>query len=97
MPTRNVVITPQQEYMISSLVDTGRYKNASEVLREGLRLLERREAEDLARIDGLRAAIDEAESCLQNGRFETYTPELLDEIDSQEKAEYNKKAGNAGN
>ncbi len=67
MPTRNVVITSQQEAMIADLVTIGRYKNASEVLREGLRLLERREVEDTARIDGLRSAIDEAESSISAG------------------------------
>ena len=86
MPTRNVVLTPQQETMIASLVSTGRYKNASEVLREGLRLLERRETEDTARIEGLRSAIDEAEVSIAAGEFDVYTPELLDEIDREEQA-----------
>jgi antitoxin ParD1/3/4 len=45
MPTRNVVLTDQQEKLISHLVDGGRYQNASEILREGLRLVEKREAE----------------------------------------------------
>ncbi|WP_117317999.1 type II toxin-antitoxin system ParD family antitoxin [Chromatocurvus halotolerans] len=49
MPTRNVVLTEQQEIFVGKLVEAGRYQNASEVLRDGLRLLEhrvqRREAE----------------------------------------------------
>lgn len=49
MPTRNVVLTHQQEDFVGNLVATGAYQNASEVLRAGLRLLEsqlvRREAE----------------------------------------------------
>ncbi|MGB0695515.1 MAG: type II toxin-antitoxin system ParD family antitoxin [Rhodospirillaceae bacterium] len=45
MPTRNVVLTDQQESLISHLVEGGRYQNASEILREGLRLVEEREAE----------------------------------------------------
>jgi len=40
MPTRNVVLTEQQEVFVGELVEAGRYQNASEVLRDGLRLLE---------------------------------------------------------
>lgn len=40
MPTRNVVLTDQQEAFVGEQVSAGRYQNASEVLREGLRLLE---------------------------------------------------------
>lgn len=56
MPTRNVVLTQHQQQVIESLVEAGRYQNASEVLREGLRLVERREAEDAARLVALRTA-----------------------------------------
>ncbi|MDO8864069.1 type II toxin-antitoxin system ParD family antitoxin [Haliea sp. E1-2-M8] len=42
MPTRNVVLTEQQEIFVGQLVETGRYQNTSEVLRNGLHLLEDR-------------------------------------------------------
>ncbi|MFO1174034.1 MAG: type II toxin-antitoxin system ParD family antitoxin [Paracoccaceae bacterium] len=45
MPTRNVVLTDHQSALIDDLVASGRYQNASEVLRAGLRLLEREESE----------------------------------------------------
>lgn len=48
MATRNVVLSQHQHELVESLVESGRYQNASEVLREGLRLLERQEAEDAA-------------------------------------------------
>ena len=54
MATRNVVLTPHQEQVIHDLVQSGRYQNASEVMREGLRLLEQRVAEDTAKIEALR-------------------------------------------
>ena len=44
MPTRNVVLTVHQEKLITKLVESGCYQNASEVLRASLRLMERREA-----------------------------------------------------
>lgn len=51
MPTRNVVLTEHQEAFIGELVRCGRYKNASEVLREGLRVMERRESLEAAKLD----------------------------------------------
>jgi antitoxin ParD1/3/4 len=45
MVTRNVVLTDAQSAMIDRLVASGRYQNASEALRAGLRLLEREEDE----------------------------------------------------
>lgn len=71
MPTRNVVLTDHQEGLIGRLVESGRYQNASEVLREGLRLLERQEAEDAARLEALRQAVEVGARDLEEGRFDT--------------------------
>lgn len=71
MPTRNVVLTDHQDGLIGDLVASGRYQNASEVLRAGLRLLEQHEAEDAARLDALRRAVAEGVADLESGRFET--------------------------
>lgn len=56
MPTRNVVLTDHQTRFVNRMVGSGRYQNASEVLREGLRLMEHREAEAAARLEALRNA-----------------------------------------
>ena len=56
MPTRNVVLTEHQASFVEQLVSSGRYQNASEVLREGLRMIERREAEDSTRLAALQEA-----------------------------------------
>ena len=45
MATRNVVLTSAQSALVDWLVSSGRYQNASEALRAGLRLVEREEAE----------------------------------------------------
>jgi len=47
MVTRNVVLTSEQAELVERLVSAGRYQNASEALRAGLRLLEREEIEAL--------------------------------------------------
>ena len=60
MATRNVVLTPAQSAFVDDLVASGRYQNASEALRAGLRLLERDEAEREALLQRLRAGLAEA-------------------------------------
>ncbi|SOC17223.1 type II toxin-antitoxin system ParD family antitoxin [Rhodobacter maris] len=45
MATRNVVLTDAQSDLVDRLIASGRFQNASEALRAGLRLLEREEAE----------------------------------------------------
>lgn len=72
MPTRNVVLTKHQEKLIENLVGSGRYQNASEVLREGLRLVEQREAEDNAKLEVLRKAAGAGFSALDRGEFKEF-------------------------
>jgi antitoxin ParD1/3/4 len=84
MPTRNVVLTEQQADLVEALVGSGRYQNASEVLRDGLRLLQRREDEEQAKLEALRGALDEAEAAVAAGELSDYSPTLLEEIAGQE-------------
>ncbi len=60
MATRNVVLTDQQSDLVDRLVASGRYQNASEALRAGLRLLEREESELSALRDRLNLGLGEA-------------------------------------
>lgn len=89
MPTRNVVLTNEQANLVQSLVNSGRYQNASEVIREGLRLIERREAEDAAKLQALRDAAEVGIAALDRGAFkefsearsfETYLNGIADEV-----------------
>jgi antitoxin ParD1/3/4 len=68
MPTRNVVLTAHHESVIAALVNTGRYQNASEVLREGLRLVEAREARDAAKLKALQGLAATGFADLDEGR-----------------------------
>jgi antitoxin ParD1/3/4 len=72
MPTRNVVLTDYQAELVEKLVASGRYQNASEVLREGLRLIESREAEEKARIGALRAAARVGAADIEAGRYRSF-------------------------
>ncbi|TAI63252.1 type II toxin-antitoxin system ParD family antitoxin [Bradyrhizobium sp. Leo170] len=72
MPTRNVVLTERQEELIDTLVKSGRYQNAGEVLRDGLRLVEQREAEDAGKLKALRAAARLGVGALDRGEFKEF-------------------------
>jgi antitoxin ParD1/3/4 len=72
MPTRNVVLTECQEELIETLVKSGRYQNATEVLRDGLRLVEQREAEDEGKLNALRAAARVGVGALDRGEFKEF-------------------------
>lgn len=72
MPTRNVVLTEYQEELIQTLVGSGRYQNASEVLREGLRLVEQREAEEAAKLEALREAARVGLQAFDRGEFKRF-------------------------
>lgn len=78
MPTRNVVLTAHHENVIRSLVESGRYQNASEVLREGLRLLEAREERAAARLKALQEAVHIGFADLEEGRYRDF--DSVDEL-----------------
>jgi antitoxin ParD1/3/4 len=62
MPTRNVNLTEELERFVLTKVVSGRYENASEVVRAALRMLEREEEQYEAKLAALRAAIDEGDA-----------------------------------
>lgn len=72
-------VTEDHERFVTDAVAAGRYRDASEVVREGLRLLERREAEDAERLGRLRAAVGEGEAALARGDYEDVADDELDD------------------
>jgi antitoxin ParD1/3/4 len=84
MPTRNVNLTPELDQFVASKVKEGLYANASEVMRTGLRLLEKEEREYEEKMAALRTAIDDglASGIAEPGVFErldAYIEELAAE------------------
>jgi len=73
MPTRNVVLTDRDEQIIDDLVGSGRYQNASEVLHDGLRLVEEREQQSALKLDLLREAAKLGIADVEDGRYQTFT------------------------
>jgi antitoxin ParD1/3/4 len=68
MPTRNVNLTDHYDQFVQELVASGKFKNASEVMRAGLHLLEQRTCEERQKIALLRALVDDGFEALDQGR-----------------------------
>ena len=64
------------EALIERLIASGRYSTASEIIRDGLRAIEEREQRREAKLEWLRAAIQEG---LDSGPAEEFDPKTLAE------------------
>ena len=76
----NVSLTPELEQLINDKVDTGMYQTASEVVREGLRLLKDRDDRQL-RAD-IRAGFEAAD----RGEYTDYTASSIKSLAAEVKA-----------
>jgi antitoxin ParD1/3/4 len=72
MPQRNVNLTEHFDQFIDTNLASGRFSNASEIVREGLRLLEQREREDEAKLEWLRAAAKAGFDDFERGDYVTF-------------------------
>jgi antitoxin ParD1/3/4 len=68
MPT-SVALTPHFESLTQRLVLSGKYNNVSEIVRDGLRLLESREQEEAAKLKALREAAKLGFTDIQRGNY----------------------------
>jgi antitoxin ParD1/3/4 len=62
------------EAFIERLIASGRYSTASEIIRDGLRMIEEREQDREAKLEWLRAAIQEG---LDSGPAREFDPKTL--------------------
>ncbi len=79
MPTRNVNLTEHFDQLIESAIRSGQFSDASEMVREGLRLLELKQQDDQAKLEWLRAAAKEGFDAIERGDYtEINSDEELD-------------------
>jgi antitoxin ParD1/3/4 len=83
MPTRNVVLSERQQQLVETLVQSGRYQNASEVLREGLRLIEERERLEAAKLNALKQAARQGWVDVSSGRYADVADDQLEDFVGQ--------------
>ena len=65
----NFSLTPELEQFVRDCAASGNYNNASEVVREAIRLLKRIEELRALKMDRLRATIREGDEALARGEF----------------------------
>jgi antitoxin ParD1/3/4 len=78
MPTRNISLTPEQDAFIDEVLTAGEYRNASEAVRDAIRALQQRRAEQALKLDKLRLAIDQGIAALDRGDYTDVEDEDLD-------------------
>ena len=83
MPTRNVVLSERQQQLVETLVQSGRYQNASEVLREGLRLIDERERLEGAKLKALKQAARQGWADVSAGRYVDVADDRLEDFVGQ--------------
>jgi antitoxin ParD1/3/4 len=69
MPTRNISLTSEQDAFVDKVVKTGEYQNASEAIRDALRVLQQRRREEALKLKVLRMQIKDGVKALQRGDF----------------------------
>jgi antitoxin ParD1/3/4 len=77
MPTRNVNLTESLDRFVDDRIASGDYQNASEVVREGLRLLKEREDANHEKLRRLREAVAVAEAAVERGEYRDLRPEQI--------------------
>jgi antitoxin ParD1/3/4 len=90
--SRSFALGDRMERFIDSQVKSGRYNNASEVVRAGLRLLEDEQQNRVTKIAELRALLDEAD---RDTRPEQSVEEVLAGLRKSAKADRRKRTRKA--
>lgn len=76
----NFSLTPQLEHFVRQCAATGDYNNASEVVREAIRLFKHTEEERKLKLENLRNAIKDGDDTVSRGEVSTLTTD--EELDS---------------
>jgi antitoxin ParD1/3/4 len=76
----NVSLTPELEEFVARKVQSGMYQTASEVVREGLRLLRERDEFHREQLDELRKAIALGVEQAEQGKTRPLTEETVERV-----------------
>ncbi len=98
MPTRNIHLTEHLDRFVERQIASGRYGNASEIVRESLRLLEEQDQERKAKLKAIREAakqgfdeIDQGNGILLKGK--KAINQFITDIETEVRANSARKRG----
>lgn len=83
----NISLTPELEQLVDDKVKSGMYQTASEVIREGLRLLRERDQ----RVEALRRDVRAGFEAVERGEFTEYDASNIKELADRIKARGRKR------
>jgi len=83
----NISLTPELEQLVIEKVKTGMYQTASEVVREGLRLLRERDH----RLDALRRDVRAGFEAVNRGEYTDFNERNIQQLASRVKARGRKR------
>ena len=92
MPTRNINLTERFDSFLTRQIEGGRFKNASEVVRAALHLLERQEREEEAKLEALRRDARAGTAAYERGEYtpiaddaalDTFFGDVAEEVDKR--------------
>lgn len=83
----NISLTPELEQLVDDRVKSGMYQTASEVIREGLRLLRERDQ----RVEALRRDVRAGFEAVERGEFTEYDASNIKELADRIKARGRKR------
>ncbi len=82
----NISLTPELDSYVQQKVQTGMYHSASEVIREGLRLLREQDQVRQARLIQLRQDVDLGRDQVSRGEYTEYTAASIKDLAAEIKS-----------
>ena len=93
----NISLTPELEQLVTRKVKSGMYHSASEVIREGLRLLKEQDDMRQSRLNQLRTEVEIGAEQIKRGQYTDYDVEnlqpLVEEIQVEGRKRLARRAG----
>jgi len=92
----NIVLPPELEELVNEKIKSGLYNSPSEVIREGLRLLNEQDELKTLQREKLRREVQKGIDAMNEGRYTSYNSanELIEDVIKEARAEFEESRKN---